>query len=161
MLLLALLAGLASHACCRSLMLAAMPEDDPLALSDPFTQLSEDELMRDWSYHAEPQKDVLDSGLAFAAGAHGLDDEVKSLSERLGRLDELRETTYVDVQLVGFDGAGQLGAHVSPHEMQRLLEAVPHDERVHVLHPPPGGSHELPVTRRFVYQVRDVIPRIA
>ena len=153
MLLLALLAGLVPQAWSRSLMQAAMPDDDPLALEDPFTQLSEAELAQDWSHRAEPLEEAPGrSGLESTAGGNMLHEHPPTLSERLGGLSQLRETTYVDVQLVGFDGQGQLGAHVSPSAMQRLLEAIPHDEPVRVLHPTPGASHELPITRRFLYQ---------
>ena len=134
-------------------MQAAMPDDDPLALEDPFTQLSEAELAQDWSHRAEPLEEAPGrSGLEFTAGGNMLHEHPPTLSERLGGLSQLRETTYVDVQLVGLDGQGQLGAHVSPSAMQRLLEAIPHDEPVRVLHPTPGASHELPITRRFLYQ---------
>ena len=118
--------------------------DDPLASADPYDQLTESELHHHWS------------GDGAAA-----DGRVPTLAERLHALAELEEVTYVDVRLVGFEGDGNHGVHVAERELQRLLDAGSNVERQHVLSPPLGGSHTLPVTRRFVYGVRRVEPALA
>ena len=134
------------------------PEKDPFALKDPFLTLTSDELRTQWSLLANP----------FEEEAHETDQPLSAphdghytLSTRLASIDVLRETTYVDVRLAGFNGDGEQEVRLGEEQMQRLLSAVSHDEAQHVVHPRPSAPHDLPVRRRIIYSVAKAQPALA
>ena len=104
------------------------PEADPFAKRDPFLKISADDLRTRWSAveHDESDDHVSGAG-ASSSSRHSnsiLDAAAAaartSLNGRLAALDALRETTYVDVRLVGFDGDGEHELHMSEDVLQRL-----------------------------------------
>ena len=141
-----------AHCGMRGLVFLALPTslsallgvdlaNDPLARRDPFTQLSETELRTRWSSND-------DGDATAAAGASS-----RSLSQRLAALQAVRDATYVDVRLVGFDGDGDHDLRLEEDALQRLLDAAPTDEPQVVLEPRPSEPHELAVRRKFLYRV--------
>jgi hypothetical protein len=117
------------------------PESDPLARDDPFLKLTSEELRTRWSSDADPLEE------ASAAAA-------RTLHQRLQRLDALRETIFIDVRLVGFDGDGEHEVSLQEDALQRLLDAAAHEEPLHVVHPRPSAPSELAVRRRFLFHVK-------
>jgi hypothetical protein len=135
------------------------PEADPFARLDPFLKISADDLRTRWSAvdHDEANDDP--TAAAGASSSHSssstLDAAARaSLSGRLAALDALRETTYIDVRLVGFDGDGEHELRMGEDALQRLVDAASYEDAQHVVHPRPGAPHELPVRRRFLFQVK-------
>jgi len=124
--------------------LPVSPDTDPFANRDPFLDLGEAELHRSWSHNSDEGSSAI-MGSAQASYAN-------TLTARLDALKEMQDSTYVDVRLVGFEGNGNGQIHLESPMLQKLLDALPYDERQRVMHPLPGGMHELPVSRRFLFR---------
>ena len=133
------------------------PEGDPLALKDPFLELSGEELRTKWSLNANVEP--AEPGDAELLSTPRPADS--TLAARLSALDALRETVYVDVRLVGFDGDGEHELRMSEEVLQRLLTAASHEEAQHVVNPRPSAPHALPVRRRILYKVTKAQPALA
>ena len=133
------------------------PEGDPLALKDPFLELSGEELRTKWSLNANVEP--AEPGDAELLSTPRQADS--TLAARLSALDALRETVYVDVRLVGFDGDGEHELRMSEEVLQRLLTAASHEEAQHVVNPRPSAPHALPVRRRILYKVTKAQPALA
>lgn len=131
--------------------LPVSPQTDPLATLDPFKELSEHELHTRWSHNA-------DSPSQANTQEDNPHDPSPSLSSRLRELQSFSETSYVDVRLAGFSSDGEGEISLPEDTLQALLDATLHSERQHVLFPPHGEAHGLPVYRRFVYRVTTAPP---
>ena len=88
------------------------PEVDPFALNDPFLKISAEALRTRWSLIREEAEESAGSKQSGAA-ASSLASVASTLGERLDALDALRETTYIDVRLVGFSGDGEHELHLA------------------------------------------------
>ena len=123
-------------------------DGDPFARKDPFDDISEADLHAKWSVN-----DLADERTTTS---------LHTLADRLEALDYVRETTYIDVRLAGFQGEGERDVQLGEESLQRLLDAAAHETAAHVIRAhSPSTSHELPVRRRFLYRVSTASPALA
>jgi hypothetical protein len=111
---------------------AFSPSSDPLGDIDMYRQLSQADVEGQWSK-----------------------DDGRNATQKMAELLTFGSIVHVDVKLVGFDGDGNYGLKVNEADFLRYFETVleEHEKEAMVLNSQSGGSHSLPITRKFFFRV--------